>query len=172
MRPSPAQRFSPRARVAVHGWILVETLVALMILSVGVVAVNQALQDALLTRAMARDFTQARFLLEQVVSDLELQPQLVEGTAKSGGFGEDFERFAYHYEVSRVNLPAPELPPAARGMVVQPLQLPVSYLGKIRVTVSWTRAGRTFERVLETLIAPEKLYIGQTDEATEPPEER
>ena len=169
-RPSYAQRSRQVSRAGSRGWILVETLVALMVLSVGVLAVNQALQDALLTRAMARDFTQARFLLEQVVSDLELQPLLIEGAAKNGAFGEAFERFAYHYEVSRVELPAPELPPLAIGTLAQPLQLPVSYLGKIRVTVTWTRAGRSFERAVETLIAPEKLYIRQSDDAGQAPD--
>ncbi|MCC6489586.1 MAG: hypothetical protein IT364_18960 [Candidatus Hydrogenedentes bacterium] len=131
---------------------------------------NEALQEALLTRAMARDFTQARFLLEQVVSDLELQPLLIEGAEKNGDFGDAFERFAYHYEVSRVELPAPELPSLANAVLAQPLQLPVSYLGKIRVTVTWTRAGRSFERTAETLVPPERLYIGQSNNAGQTPD--
>jgi len=133
-------------------------MVALMVLSIGGVAVNRAMQEALVTRAMARDFTEARFLLEQVMSKLELQPILVEGASKSGAFGDDHPRFSYRWDVSLVELPRPQLPPLARAALAQPLELPVQYLGKVRVTVTWTRAGRTFERSAETLVAPERIY--------------
>jgi hypothetical protein len=133
-------------------------MVALMVLSIGGVAVNRAMQEALVTRAMARDFTEARFLLEQVMSEMELQPILLDGSTKSGGFGDDRPRFSYRWDVSIVELPQPQLPPLATAIIVQPLELPVRYLGKIRATVTWTRAGRTFERTAETLVAPERIY--------------
>ena len=149
---------SRRSASVRSGWILVETLVALMMLSIGGVAVNRAMQEALVTRAMARDFTEARFLVEQVMSEIELQPVLVEGASKSGDFGDEHPRFSYRWDVSIVELPQPELPPLATATIVQPLELPVQYLGKIRVTISWTRVGRAFERSAETLVAPERIY--------------
>lgn len=150
------------------GWILIETLVALMVLSIGILAVNRAMQEATLTRAMARDFTQARFLLEQVASELDLQPILIDGDTHQGDFGKDYPRFSYQWNVSRVDLPAPQLPPLAQAALTQPLQLPSSYLGKVTVKVSWTRAGRTFDRTLETLIAPEKMYTTENEQAVPP----
>ncbi|UCC16519.1 MAG: hypothetical protein JSU58_09150, partial [Dehalococcoidales bacterium] len=63
-------------------------------LSIGLVAVNRAFGEALLVRAQARDYTQARFLLEERMGELELQPVLAEGTA-SGNFGKEFPRFRW-----------------------------------------------------------------------------
>ncbi len=159
---------TPRIVRPASGWILLETIVALMMLSIGGVAVNRAMQEALVTRAMARDFTEARFLMEQVMSELELQPALVEGESKSGNFGDDFPRFSYQWNVSRVELPQPELPPQAAAILVQPLQLPVHYLGKIHVTLTWTRAGRKFSRSAETLIAPERIFTEEDAQAGQP----
>lgn len=155
----------PVRETSCPGWILVETMVALMVLSIGGVAVNRAMQEALITRVMARDFTTARFLIEQVISEVELQPMLVEGASKSGGFGESHPQFSYQWEVSVVEIPQPELPPLATATIVQPIQYPVRYLGKIHVTVSWTRAGRSFERSLETLVSPERIYTEEDAEA-------
>lgn len=150
------------------GWVLVETLVALIVLSIGVIAVNRAMQEGLVTRAMARDYTQARFLLEQVMGELELQPILAEGARKAGDFGEAHPRFSYAWAVSRVDIPQPALPPRARTALVQPVELPVSYLGKITATVLWTRAGRSFQRTAETLVAPERLFIEEAERVEQP----
>jgi hypothetical protein len=148
-----------------HGWVLLEAIVALTVLSVGVWAVNRALQDALLTRAMAQDYTQARFFLEQVISELELQPVLAEGASKSGTFGDDYPRFSYTWMVSKVDVPAPQIPPQLLAIMQTEPELPVPYLGKLRVTVNWTRAGRSFSRSLETLIAPNRLYTQEERDA-------
>ncbi|MCL4692976.1 MAG: hypothetical protein KJ060_10770 [Candidatus Hydrogenedentes bacterium] len=147
------------------GWILVETMVALMVLSIGGVAVNRAMQDALITRAMARDLTTARFLLEQVMSELELERTLIDGASESGDFGEDYPQFVYKWNVSVVPIPQPELPPLATATLAQPVEYPVPYLGKIHVTVSWSRAGRPFERSLETLVSPDRVYTKEDEEA-------
>ncbi|GMV90583.1 MAG: hypothetical protein AMXMBFR82_03610 [Candidatus Hydrogenedentota bacterium] len=166
--PSPChnQRSIAARRIqSCAGWILVETMVALMVLSIGGVAVNRAMQEALITRAMARDFTTARFLLEQVMSDLELQRALIEGASQSGGFGDDHPQFSYRWNVSTVPVPQPELPPLATATLAQPVEYPVPYLGKIHVTVSWSRAGRAFERSLETLVSPDQVYTKEDEEA-------
>lgn len=150
---------------SMQGWMLLETIVALTVLSVGVWAVNRALQDALLTRAMAQDYTQARFFLEQVLSELELQPVLIEGASKSGGFGDDHPRFSYTWSVSKVDVPAPPIPAELLAVMQSEPELPAPYLGKLRVTVSWTRADRSFSRSIETLIAPDRLYTQEERDA-------
>ena len=142
-----------------HGWILVETLAALVVLSVGILAVNRSLGESLLTRAMARDYTQARFFLEQVMSELELQPVLVDGATGSGDFGKDNPRFSYSWAVSRVDLNLPALPPQILERFPNGVQPPVPYLGKISLTVKWTRSGRAFSRTAETLIDMRHLYV-------------
>lgn len=147
------------------GWILIETLVAMTMLSVGVLAMNRAMQEALETRAMARDYTEARFLIEQVMSELEMQPQLVEGASKAGGFGKDYPRFSYAWTVSRFDFPQPVLPPDVQQFLNGPVGLPEPYLGKIQVTVNWTRRDRPYSRTVETLIPAEQLVVLEPESA-------
>jgi hypothetical protein len=128
-------------------------------LSIGVLAMNRAMQEALETRAMARDYTEARFLIEQVMSELEMQPLLMEGASKAGAFGKDHPRFSYAWTVSRYDFPEPVLPPDVQQFLAGPVGLPEPYLGKIQVTVNWTRRDRTYSRRVETLIPPEKLVV-------------
>ncbi len=78
--PKPA-RLRHR-RTARSGWILVETMAALMVLSIGGIAMNRAMHEAL-----------------------------------------------------------------------------------ISVTVSWTRVGRSFERTVETLVSPERIYVEEDEQA-------
>jgi len=145
--------------IASRGWILMETLVALVVLSVGILATNRALGESLFTRAMAQDYTQARFFLEQVMSELELQPRLAENSTGQGDFGKDYPRFSYKWNVSRVDIPVPQIPPEILLNFPDGVKLPVPYLGKISVTVSWTRREQTFSRTADTLISPQKLFV-------------
>ncbi|MBN2309715.1 MAG: hypothetical protein JXR94_12125 [Candidatus Hydrogenedentes bacterium] len=145
------------------GWILLETLVALMVLSIGIIAVNRAVHESLVTRAQARDYTHARFLLDHLVAELELEPVLEDGASESGTFGDEFPRFSWEWAVTRVDVPVPPLPGGLPLAARDDFELPVPYLGKISATIRWTRAGVAFERHLETLIAPDKLYIEPED---------
>lgn len=151
-------------RAGSRGWILVETLVALVVLSVGILAANRALGESLFTRAMAQDYTQARFFLERVMSELELQPKLAENSEGKGDFGKDYPSFSYRWEVTRADIPVPRIPPEILIKFPDGIKLPVPYLGKIRVTVFWTRRGQTYSRSVETLISPERLYVYEKPE--------
>lgn len=142
-----------------EGWVLIETLVALVLLSVGVLAINRALREAMETRAIARDYTTARFLLEQKMSELEMQPTLREGIASAGSFGKDHERFSFTVAVGKVEVPTPEIPPDVQPFLTEPLTLPEPFLGKISVTVKWTRADRPYEATAETLISSKRVAL-------------
>ena len=141
------------------GWILLETVVAMAVLSIGVVAVNKAIGEALVTRALARDYTQARFLLEQKLAEVEMQPVLVADTRDKGGYGEEFPRFTWFWDVRAVEMPVPSLPEGLVTLIGQRFEPPVPYLGRLSVTVRWTRKGNTYERVLETLLPPERFIV-------------
>jgi len=138
------------------GYILFETVIAMVVLSVGIVVINNAIRQAVITRGIARDYTQARFLLEQIVAEAELQPQLVEST-QSGIFDGDLSRFSWTRAVTRVGLPAP--PPLPDQPLAQPPKLPAPYMTKITATVSWTRSGQPYSATIETLWGPEKLWL-------------
>jgi len=154
------------------GYILFEAIVAMALLSMGIVAIHGSMRQTVKVRGRARDFTQARFLLEQVLSEAELQPILVEGTA-SGTFPDELSRFQWKRTVSKVELPVPQLPFDAEtpdvpldilGMPIASLapeevELDVEYIGKLEVVISWTRLGDSFEAKLESLFNPDRLYI-------------
>ncbi len=139
------------------GWVLIETLVAMVLLSVGVLAINRALREAMLTRAMAQDYTTARFLLEEKMGELDMQPMMNEGDRGDGDFGDAHPRFSYSWSVAKVDLPAPAVPPELQQFFLEPPQLPESHLGRISVTIKWTRAGREFDTTAETLVSGTRL---------------
>ncbi len=145
------------------GYIMVETLVAMAVLSIGLVGVHKALREGIKTRGIARDATHARFLLDQKMAELELRPFLFEGT-ESGSWRGEFSRFKWRYRVEKVELPLPPLPEYIDPQLVMDLKMPVSYMGRISVTISWARSGQRFTRTAETLIAPERLIVPPEEE--------
>ncbi|MBI4560128.1 MAG: hypothetical protein HY706_21245 [Candidatus Hydrogenedentes bacterium] len=143
-----------RRPTTIRGYILVEAMVAMVVLSLGILALRSAQQQTTLARGQARDYTQARFLLERLIAELEILPILREG-ASSGVFEGDFSRFRWSRTVSRVSLPGMEPPvQLLPGMMVQ---APDAFVGKITATVFWTRSGQEFQETVETLVAPAKL---------------
>ena len=59
-----------------RGYIFVETLVAMAILSVSAIVIQESIRQAILARAQAMDYTTARFLLEKVMADRMLSNSL------------------------------------------------------------------------------------------------
>ncbi len=143
------------------GYILIEAAVAMVLLSIGALTVHRTIQEAVRTRGQAQDYTRARFLLEQVMADLESQPELVEHSDR-GRFEGEHARFSWDYRVRRVNLPKPGRPlrPPPEGEKIKKFTYPEGqeYLAHLRATVSWTRSGRPFSESYETLLAPEALW--------------
>jgi len=139
-----------------EGWVLIETLVAMVLLSVGVLAINRALRESLQTRAIAKDYTTARFLLDEKMGELEMQPVLNEGDGGTGIY-KDQERFSFSWSVARVDLPTPPIPAELQQFFLEPLTLPEPHLGRIAVTIKWTRAGREFDATGETLISSQRI---------------
>ena len=133
-----------------HGYVLVETLVAMAVLSASMITIHNALGQAALTHAQARDLTQARFLLNAKMGEFRVNPALEEGDT-AGDFGEAFSRFHWQARVSKVRLPEPP-PPSIQE--VAPIKLATPFLGKIVVTVQWTTRRQPSEERLETLVSP------------------
>lgn len=143
------------------GYILIEAAVAMVLLSIGALTVHGTIQEAVRTRGQAQDYTRARFLLEQVLADLEIQPELAEHSGR-GRFEGEHARFSWDYRVRRVNVPLPGRPlrPPPKDKKIQKFQYSEGegYLGHLRATVSWTRSGRAFSESYETLIGPDSLW--------------
>jgi len=137
------------------------------LLSVGIIGIQRAMQQAILTRGQARDYTEARFLLEEAMATVELQPILHSGkgpTGHSDDGGEDGRpRFEWKTEVTRIDLPEPELPADMPEDQRREFKLSARYLAKITATVTWTRRGEHYEETFETLWSPEKLYVPEEE---------
>ena len=145
------------------GYILVEAAVAMVLLGIGSFAVHGTIQEALRTRGQAQDYTHARFLMEQVVADLELQPQLTVHS-KQGRFSGENDRFSWAYSVRRVDVPKPTAPlsPPPKGEKKKKRKFEYGqgrdYLAHVRATVTWRRGGREFSESYETLLGTDKLW--------------
>ena len=143
------------------GYILVETLVALSVLSISVVVIHNALRQAVLTRAQAHDYAAARLLLDQKLAEIELQEK-VPVTARDGAFPPPFERFRYRWEVSQIQVPMPAPPPDRQlpnwDQIMDQFQ---PFMGKVRIEILWSRAGIDGYALGETLLPPEKLWLPQ-----------
>jgi hypothetical protein len=151
-----------RQRLAVprhaSGYILFEALIALTVLSVSIYVIQEGLRQAVIARGHARDYTQARFLLEGLVNQLQVQPIFKE-ESQSGTFAED-ERFAWSYSITAIVITPPPPPPEPTELQLNTeVQLPVWYLGKIEATIRWSRSGMEFEESVQTLFAPERLWL-------------
>lgn len=179
MIPHPARPCAER------GYILFEAMIALTVLSVSIYVIQDGIRQAVIARGHAQDFTQARFLMEDMVNRLQLQPVFKEEN-KSGRFRGKYNRFSWSYTITKVDLPVPPPPPTRTTPYNQPggqpqqgpqnlnyprfpgyqreyaegeLELPVPFLGKIEATVSWTRSGMPFEVKAQTLFAPERMWL-------------
>jgi hypothetical protein len=141
-----------------HGYMLMEALCAMAVLSISMVAIHGALRQASITRAQARDYTQVRFLLQDRMSELELQPMLAAGKW-TGVYDGDLSRFSWETSVERVPIAPPRLdspPPIPVPGGPPPLE-PVVEMGRLTVTVRWTRSGQTFSETVQTLVGPERF---------------
>lgn len=141
------------------GYILVETLVALTVLSLSAMGLQRAISQATLTRGLAQDYTTVQLLAENMLSNLMLQNYMLVEMQDSGTFPPPNERFAYTLEVGKVDVPRPELP--SRIPLAERQALEKRYNGwmpKVRLEITWTRAGAEQSRVFETLYGPERLW--------------
>ena len=142
-----------------RGYILVETIVAMGLLSISMMVIQGAIRQAIITRGQAEDYTTARFLMEQVVAKIELQPQM-KTSSDRGPFEGEHGRFSYEWELTKVEVPIPAFPDDMPTVQRKRLELMFKkYMGKLRVVIRWARAGQEFEAAGETLLAPEKLWL-------------
>lgn len=146
-----------------YGYILLESLVALAVLSVGTIAINRALYQVMLTRALARDYCRVRFLLEELIAAPQLRYWTTEST-EEGQFEGELSRFQWVRTIEIVPIPLPSLPEDLPYNVREELTKKTLYCGRVTVTIKWTRAGNTYERSLATLIPPNRLWLPENDE--------
>lgn len=141
------------------GYIFVETVVAMGVLSISTLVIQDALRQAITTRRQAQDFTTARFLMEKIAGERALLFQQPEGSG-SGQFPPPHQTYSYEWSLKRVDVPLPPLPPEFTPEQRQAFEDAfVDYLGKLTIRIKWKRGGVEFEEVGETLLNPGLLWL-------------
>ena len=155
----------------VQGWVLMEALVSMVVLSIAVLAINRGFAEAVLTRAIARDYTQARFFLEQIAGEVEMTPILIDGAEGEGKFGNENSRFSYTWSVAKKDVKPPKIPsylPPRMQQLAKEFEPPIEYLGELNVRVRWTRACGSYSAELNTMIAPDRIIVIEGEENAPP----
>ncbi|MBL7646782.1 MAG: hypothetical protein JNK74_11390 [Candidatus Hydrogenedentes bacterium] len=143
-----------------RGYILVEAVTAMAVLSITALTVQRAVHTAVLARGLAQDYTTAQFLLERIAADQSLQPRIAVGEEHVGAFPTPHDRFSYRWSLEKVDVPIPELPPglapAQRTALSSGL---LTHMGRLRIEVHWNRGGEPFSAIGETLLGPDRIWI-------------
>ena len=150
-----------------RGYILLESVVAMGVLSVGIVGINASLRQVLLTRALAEDFTRVRFYLDELVAAAELRYP-VTSTEESGSYGEE-SRFRWSRKIELYPIPIPPLPVELALEEALDLQQTVGQIAKVTVRVDWTRMGSPYSRRTVSFLPAEQVFVFP-DEALMPEE--
>jgi len=143
----------------VRGYILVETLTAMAVLSVTAAVVQQGVYTAVQARGLSQDYTTAQLLMEQLVATADLEPWLATGESHHGEFDEPNARFSYAWSVEKVAVPMPALPPELSAEQRAGFEATLrQHMGRLRVEIRWSRGGQDFDVTGETLVAPGRLW--------------
>lgn len=139
-----------------------EALVAMAVLSVSLIAIHNAMRQAVITRAQARDYTHARLLLDRLMAEMALMPEFVE-REEAGDFGDAFPNFAWQRSIQMLTLQGAHGGPGPAGEAAAQM----GRLAHLRATVTWTRGGRAFSESMETLMR-DPIPIEEPDDAAGP----
>lgn len=149
-----------------RGYILVEAVTAMAVLSIAAVTVQQAVHTAVLARGLSQDFTVAQCLLERIASDCAMQPRIAVGEEHAGTFESPQERFSYRWLMNQIQLPTPELPSdlntEQRAALTSNL---VGHMGKLHIEIHWSRGGEPFSVSAETLVGPDRIWVAPGESA-------
>lgn len=148
-----------------RGYILVEAVTAMAVLSITAVTVQRAVHTAVLARGLSQDYTTAQFLLERLAADRALAPRIAAGEVHSGTFPPPDDRFDYTWSLEAMEITLPELPPLAPEQREALKTGLLTHMGKLRMEVHWTRGGEPFSAVAETLVSPERTWVASVEPA-------
>lgn len=143
------------------GYILLETIVAVIILSLSIVGIQSAMQQTLQMRGRSEDLTHARFLLEKTLAEIALRPRVEESSV--GNYmplfeladPEDYSRFHISYDIQRVPINAAyDIPNLSPDLCVNKY-----FMVRIHVEVTWTRGETEYTEHMETLLDAKRLFL-------------
>jgi len=141
-----------------RGYILVETIVAMALLSVTMLTIHAGMRQAFIAIGESEDYTTARFLLQDLMANIELQSEVVEGH-ESGRFPGENARFSYEWSVCKIDITPPKMPTDMAPEMQEAFRRQfVKHMGVITVRVKWTRMGGEYVKEGQTLFSPEAMW--------------
>ena len=135
------------------GFMLLEAMVALAILSVGIVTVMQSFSSALRVSKSSYNSTIATFLAQSKLSDLEREDSWTKENL-SGDFGKVYPNFKWKAEVSPFELD--KLIPENLRVKVREDEGNKQEVNLLNLTISWVERGAKEEAVFATYVASKK----------------
>ena len=135
------------------GFMLLEAMVALAILSIGIVTVMQSFSSALRVSKSGYNSTIATFLAQSKLSDLEREDSWTKENL-SGDFGKAYPNFKWETEVSPVELD--KLIPENLRVKVREDEGNKQEVNLLNLTISWVERGAKEEAVFATYVASKK----------------
>ena len=149
---------NPRPRARQRGYIMVETLVAMTILSISAFGIHRSVYQAISARREAEQLTIARYLLEHLVAKIEMRPEMGLGSGTDTFAADGYPDLGYTYEITRID--APLRGRAARYLNDPQLSLSYQdYIGKLTVRIYHEQDGPERPLVVgETLLQPSQLW--------------
>jgi general secretion pathway protein I len=124
---------SPTADGRATGFTLIEVLLAIVILTTGLVLVFEGFSVGLRAASIADKETTATLVAQRLIADLETQEALSVGT-EEGEYEEDYPGYRWRLEIQE----------SADG---------ISGLYEVQMTVTWTQGDREREITVTRLIA-------------------
>jgi general secretion pathway protein I len=82
-----------------RGFTLIEMVVATVLLALGVVGTLACISSATRSTSISSEYTTAALLAQQKISELQAQPEQVQGGEQTGDFGEEYPNFSWQLQV-------------------------------------------------------------------------
>jgi general secretion pathway protein I len=91
----------PVSRRRQSGYTLIETIVATLVLAIGIYGALGAMSSSSRLAASAEEYATAARLADQKFAELGANPDSLSGSSQEGDFGTDFPGFAWRMEVNQ-----------------------------------------------------------------------
>jgi len=158
-------------RSPMRGYVLVEVVVSMMVLTVGILSVSRSFSVAMLARGLSQDYTDSRYLAAEQIWQAVAQAEagaLTLGGAQ-GRFPDPWRKFSWEWKVEETSLPyevsvkirevvGPQRSRRGRSRRAVPQveieEQPEKFFNRVVVTVKWTRRNVEYERWVATLVPP------------------
>lgn len=152
-----------------RGYVLVEVVVSMMVLTVGILSVSRSFSVATIARGLSQDYTDSRYLAaERMWKTIAMSEAgtLTLGSAQ-GKFPVPWQKFSWELKVEETTIPyevsvkitrVDEPQRGSRGRNRNPAprveEQPEKFFARAVITLKWKRRNVEYQRWVATLVPP------------------